>query len=124
MGERKLSVEELLERIDELLNVLNMISRDLAEVAKALKAMGGSATATPPSPPERMGTIEDVRGQFPPDLEDMLEFEETEEYVKISPRRYLGTENFAKIASIVRDAGGEYVSAGRESHFRLPKRMP
>lgn len=121
MGERKLSVEELLERIDELLNVLNMISRDLAEVSRALKAMGGPAAA---APPERIGAIEDVRGLFPPDLDDMLEFEETEEYVKIRPRRYLGTENFAKIASIVREAGGEYVSAGRESHFRLPKRMP
>jgi len=121
MSERKLSVEELLTRIDELLNVLNMISRDLAEVSTALKAMGGPAAA---ALPERMGTMEDVRGLFPPDLEDMLEFEETEEYVKIRPRRYLGTENFAKIASIVREAGGEYVSAGRESHFRLPKRTP
>ena len=31
-------------------------------------------------------------------------------------------ENFAKIASIVRGAGGEYISAGKESHFRIPKR--
>ena len=58
---------------------------------------------------------------FPGDLEELLEFEETEEYIKIKPRGYLGSDKFAKIASIVRGAGGEYVSAGRESHFRISK---
>jgi hypothetical protein len=32
----------------------------------------------------------------------------------------LGSENFAKIAAIVREAGGEYISMGEQSHFRLP----
>ncbi len=53
----------------------------------------------------------------------MLMFEEMEEYIIIKPRQYLGSENFAKIASIVREEDGEYISAGRESHFRLPKEI-
>lgn len=120
MSERKLSVEELIQRIDQLLNVLNMMARDLAEISKALKSVTVPAAA-PPGPPGRIGAIEDAKTLFPRDLEEMLEFEEKEEFIVIRPRRYLGSENFAKIASIVRDAGGEYISAGKESHFRIPK---
>ena len=128
MSEKKLSVEELLQRIDQLLNVLNMISKDLAEISKSLKAVGAPAvapTVTPPSaaPTERMRTIEDVRVLFPSDLEGMLTFEESGNYIVIKPRRFLGSDNFAKIASIVRGAGGEYVSAGKQSHFKVPREM-
>lgn len=119
MSERKSSMEELSRRIDELLNILSMISRDLAEVSKTLREI------TPPAPvsPARMQRIEEIRAAFPKDLEEMLTFEETEMYIVIRPRQYLGSENFAKIASIVRDVGGEYISAGKESHFRVPREM-
>jgi len=62
-----------------------------------------------------------VRSLFPKDIEDQLTFEESDKYIIIKPRQYLGSENFAKIASIVRSGGGEYISAGKESHFRVPK---
>ena len=35
--------------------------------------------------------------------------------------QFLGSEDFAKIASKIRNAGGEYVSTGKQSHFRMPK---
>ena len=70
--------------------------------------------------PKSEKTMEGVKGLFPNDLLEKLEFKETEEHIVIRPRRYLGSDSFAKIASIVRDAGGEYVNAGRGSHFRLP----
>ncbi len=128
MTERKLSVEELLQRIDQLLNVLNMISRDLAEISKSLKAVGAPAVTpavTPPAaaPTERMRTIEDVRVLFPSNLEEMLTFEESGNYIVIKPRRFLGSDNFAKIASIVRGVGGEYISAGKQSHFKVPREI-
>ncbi len=120
---KQLSQEELLKRIDELLTVLNMISRDLTDITKALKETGATVAATGALPPpvKEAPTVENVRTLFPKDLEEMLMFEETEEHIVIKPRQYLGAENFAKIASIVRDQGGEYISAGKESHFRLPK---
>jgi hypothetical protein len=34
----------------------------------------------------------------------------------------LGSENIAKIASAMRGMGGEYISAGKDSHFRVPKK--
>ena len=64
----------------------------------------------------------DPASLFPEDLRQLLTFEETKEGWKITPRQYLGAENFAKIAQIVRQSGGEYISKGKASHFTLPKR--
>ena len=122
MGEEKVSIEELSRKIDELLSVLNVISGDLAEVSKSLKAVSGSA-ATPAvsATPADKHTIEGVKQAFSSELEGMLTFEESENYIIVRPRRFLGSENFAKIASIVRNLGGEYISAGKNSHFKVPK---
>ena len=121
MSERKSKVEQLLQRIDELLTVLNMISRDLAETAKALKEVAGAPTAPVVVSEEKKKVIEDIKVLFPENLEGMLTFEEVKDFIVIKPRQFLGSENFAKIAAIVRDAGGEYISAGKESHFRIPR---
>lgn len=64
--------------------------------------------------------IENVKALFSKDLEDMLTFEETGEFIVIKPRQFLGSENFSKIAAVVRQANGEYISAGKQSHFRVP----
>ena len=126
LSEKKPSVEEVLQRIDQLLDVLKTISKDLADISKSLRAVGAAPSpapvpSAPSTPVERLRSVADVRTLFPGDLEDMLVFEETGKFVVIKPRQYLGSENFAKIASIVRGMGGEYISAGRESHFRVPR---
>jgi hypothetical protein len=59
---------------------------------------------------------------FPEELDNMLAFEDKGDYVMIKPKQFLGSENFAKIASTVRGIGGEYISAGRDSHFRVYKK--
>jgi predicted AAA+ superfamily ATPase len=126
MSENKAKIDQLLQRIDELLTVLNMISRDLAETAKALKntTNASAASVTPiAGAEEKKKVLEDVKQLFPESLEEMLTFEEVKDFIVIKPRQFLGSENFAKIAAIVRDAGGEYVSAGRESHFRIPREV-
>jgi hypothetical protein len=125
MSERKPTPEELAVRIDQLLIVLKEISEDLTEISKQLKAPGVVApapVAAVPSPAVTGGrSIIDIKAAFPKELEGMLFFEDKGEYIVIKPRQYLGSENFAKIASIVRSEGGEYISAGKESHFRVPK---
>jgi hypothetical protein len=124
MSEEKPSREEVLQRVNELLDVLKTISRDLADIAKSLKEVEVPAAVPAPPPSEvKKRSTDDVRTLFPKDLEDMLLFEEKEEYIVIKPRQYLGSENFAKIASIVREQGGEYISAGKESHFRIPREI-
>jgi hypothetical protein len=81
------------------------------------------ATQTPPPAKEpKSQNPEDIRMMFPEDLDTMLAFEDKGDYVMIKPKGFLGSENFAKIASTVRGIGGEYISAGRGSHFRVYKK--
>jgi len=133
MGEEQKSLERLVQRIDELLMVLNQVAEDLRQVSISLKAIAVSqlpqplVTSPTPAPvmqkaPERAQAVEDIKMMFPEDLENLLSFEEKEDYIIIKPRQFLGSENFAKIASAVRGIGGEYISAGKASHFRVPRK--
>ena len=127
MSEKKPTAEELAQRIDQLLIILKEISEDLTDISKHLKTESPAAQATTltPSAPAPTATgirsVADIRTVFPKELESMLFFEDTGNYIMIKPRQYLGSDNFAKIASLVRGEGGEYISAGKESHFRVPK---
>lgn len=132
MSEEKEKVEKLTERIDELLIILNSVAEDLRQVSGSLKSLAVSQITQPaagpaaptPATPEVYGkktSIEDIRMMFPEDLENLLSFEDKQDYIMIKPRQFLGSDNFAKIASIVRGIGGDYVSAGKGSHFRVPK---
>jgi hypothetical protein len=132
MSERKPSIEELAQRIDQMLTILKDISEDLADISKNLKGVVAPAPISVPStsaqapsmvppPSGRTRSLADIKAIFPKELENMLFFEDTGTHIMIKPRQYLGSENFAKIASLVRTAGGEYISAGKESHFKVPK---
>ena len=127
----KEKLENMLERIDEILLVLKGISDDLRTVSASLKSMAVSQI-THPIPqtsaqtshdiPGKQKSLDDIRMSFPEDLENLLNFEEKPDYIMVKPRQFLGSENFAKIASAVRGMGGEYISAGKDSHFRVPKK--
>ena len=125
MGEEKVNIQELARKVDELLSVLNVISGDLAEVSKSLKAVSGPAAvpAISAASSEKKRRINDVKQAFSSELAGMLIFEESGTFIIVKPRRFLGSDNFAKIASIVRNLGGEYISAGRNSHFKVPKEV-
>jgi len=65
-------------------------------------------------------SVEDVKALFSDYLRDHFNFIEEKGYVVLKPKQFLGSENFAKSVAIVRNAGGEYISAGKESHFKIP----
>jgi hypothetical protein len=135
----KQNVEEILRRLDEVLPVLKSVLSDLQEISKSLRFVAPAPTpSTPvpqpsttpeapkipvPAPAGRRRGVQDVRMMFPQELEDLLNFTEKDDFIMIKPRQYLGSENFAKIASIIRGAGGQYISAGKDSHFRIPKQF-
>ena len=135
MTVEKPEIKELLRRLDELIRILKYLSEDLNEISKTLRTTVNSSVSEPqqtitfdePSFSLEAGqtlTVENVQKVFPQDLGRMLYFEVTEDYVIIKPRQYLGSENFAKIATVIRDRlNGEYVSQGRESHFRIPRKL-
>ena len=72
--------------------------------------------------PEPSNKLEEAKMLFPEDLENLLTFTDEETYIKVKPRQFLGSDSFAKVAAVVRGVGGEYKSAGKESHFRIPKK--
>ena len=108
------TAEKLAERMDSLTQVLKKIIEDLEEVKVKLKT--GAVQ-------EKFSTLEDVQKMFPENLAKQVYFEQTEEYVIVRPKGYLGQETFRQVATIVTDKlGGEYVSAGKDSHFRVPRK--
>jgi hypothetical protein len=137
MSADKEKIEALTKRVDELVLIMNGIMDDLRQVSASLKSLAVSQITQPiaahpapalsqpipgaPQPLEKSKVIEDVKMMFPEDLENLLSFEEKDDYIMIKPRQFLGSDNFSKIASVVRGAGGDYVSAGKASHFRVPK---
>jgi hypothetical protein len=114
--------------------VLSRVAEDLRQVSVSLKSLTVShfpqspVTPTPapapaiPRPGGRSQSIEDIKMALPEDLEDMLSFEERDDYIIIKPRQFLGSDNFSRLASAVRTVGGEYISAGKASHFRVPRK--
>ncbi len=129
MGLEEEKIGKLVEKIDDLLVILNRVAEDLRQVSGSLKSLAVSQISQPATDlvPMESGvsrketSIDDIKMMFPEDLENLLSFEEKEDYVKVKPRQFLGSDNFAKIASIVRGMDGDYVSAGKQSHFRIPK---
>ena len=128
MSTDKEKLNQLLERVNELLVVLSKVSEDLRSVSASMKslAVGQITQPTTQAPAARevsakQRSLDDIRMSFPEELEARLGFEEKGDYIIIKPKQFLA-ENFAKIASAARGMGGEYISAGKDSHFRVPKK--
>jgi hypothetical protein len=134
----KEKLNQLLEKVDEISVSINKISEELRLVSASLKSLAVGQITQPPtrtpaqqppalSPaaqhePSKLRSLDDIRMSFPEELEARLSFEEKGDYIIIKPKQFLGSENFAKIALAVRGMGGEYISAGKDSHFRVPKK--
>ena len=61
------------------------------------------------------------RQLFPKELEELLQFEDKGQWIEVSLKHFVGSEKFSQIMAIVRELNGEYVSAGKDSHFKIPK---
>ena len=99
MSEKKPSIEDLYRKLDKLLDVLGTITRDLAGVSKSLKEVGVPTVVSAVSvePSKESQSVKDVKVLFSLDLEEMLTFKEAEHSIIVKPRRFLGSDNFARI---------------------------
>jgi len=130
MSTDKEKLNELVGKVDKILKALNDISEEMRSVSASMKSLAGGQITQPtatqaPTPAEagaKQRSLDEMRMSFPEALEARLSFEEKGDYIIIKPKQFLGSENFAKIASAVRGMGGEYISAGKDSHFRVPKK--
>jgi hypothetical protein len=71
-------------------------------------------TEQTPRVKEILAALDPVKELLNIDVEDPM-------FVLVKPAQFLGPENFRNIAQIVRAIGGQYVSAGKNSHFEIPK---
>ena len=65
-------------------------------------------------------SLEDIRMSFPEEIEAKLNFIEQDNKYIITTKAFLGSD-FAKIANAVKGMGGQYISAGKDSHFEIRK---
>lgn len=108
-------VSKEMETIIRIRNGLTVIVEDLNGFLAEQEKSAPISASTKVS----MKSIENVEGLFTTEMRDLLAFSEKNGKIIVKPRQYLGSENFAKIAAKVRDEGGEYVSAGKDSHFTI-----
>ena len=100
------------------------IKKKAAEIIKlcdSLMVPGQVPPTPPPSPTKPEPLVARVKKAFTKDLLDLVTITDKPDAVIVKPKKFLGTENFVKIASTIRGLGGDYVSAGKDSHFRVPK---
>ena len=120
--ETREKLDKIIDRAEELLAVLKLAAEDLKHLSDWLKPFAQQASPSAAAPPAAQAlTAEGVQQSFPEDLRNLLCFQEQDGFIVIKPRGFLGSENFARTADVVKKLGGEYVSAGKDSHFRVPK---
>ncbi len=129
---------------NQLYNEIQQAENDLAKAGERLNALliqlkidqkheqnkpAAPSTKPPTAPQTKLDSTKapktnPVEQLFPPELSAMLSFEDKGDYTQVKPKQFLGSENFAKIGKIVKENNGEYISAGRDSHFRIHKKRP
>lgn len=76
--------------------------------------------------PQRLDQHAQISGNqktpiFPEPYGEMLSASDQGSHWQVKPKAFLETGDFAEILRLVKQFGGEYVSAGKSSHFRIPK---
>jgi len=111
------------EDIEKALNGLAFIEKNVNDVRELLFKEKGFQTPTIVER-QNVAVVEPTKNPsllFPEELKVLLNFETEENHWIIKPKQFLGSENFSRIAVIIRGAKGDYISAGKNSHFKIPK---
>lgn len=58
---------------------------------------------------------------FPESLAELVTISDMGVNWEVRPRAFLNPSTFAELAGVIRGKGGVYVSAGKASHFVIPK---
>ena len=66
-------------------------------------------------------SIAELQAKIPSELKDLLTFEEDSRFFYVKPHQILGSETFARLLDLIKSFSGEYISAGKASHFRVPR---
>lgn len=119
--------------IIELLKEIRDGASKIQQACEQLIGIFSQQAPTPPAPsppepstpapaPAPLSTLDEFKKRVGEELLGLLEIQEEEDAYKIVPKRFLGSENFIKVATAARAVGGDYISAGKDSHFKIPKK--
>jgi hypothetical protein len=80
----------------------------------------------PEPKPQAQSTMEKVakfKEKVGPEVADMLTFDtdNSANFITIKPKKFLGTENFKVVCAAAKDLGGDYIPAGKDSRWQIPK---
>lgn len=101
-------------------DALISIAQSLEKIVEKLgtNQVVNQATKTQNSPVISVASIENV---IPEEVKDSITITENTDRFIIKSKKFLGTENFAKLGSAIRSINGRYISAGKESRFEIMK---
>lgn len=101
-------------------DALISIAQSLEKIVEKLgtNQVVNQATGTQNSPVISVASIESV---IPEEVKDSITITENTDRFIIKSKKFLGTENFAKLGSALRSINGRYISAGKESRFEIMK---
>jgi hypothetical protein len=102
--------------LEDFMDMLNGLEASIVKMKQQIAKLAGVAEAAASAQPVQLEKLKQSFGE----LAAYLTFTVKEGKAVLTPRQFLGAENFAKIAKIVREHGGEYISAGKESRFEMP----
>lgn len=116
---------ELWTKLEQAQNYLMHAGELINEVQYALKPTVTEQPKPQQTQPQSAGklTIEAVKSKLPSDLLDRLDvaYRNQGNIIIVKPTKFLGSENFAKIAQIIKNSlHGQYISAGKDSRFEIP----
>jgi len=96
--------------VEALSDAFEKLTQRLREIANAGKQAKVSIT------------IERITQVLPRDLAKLVTFSDESDCIKVKMKTYLGADAFTRLNRTLRDSfDAEYVSNGKESHFKIKK---
>ena len=116
-------VDKLVMEIEAYHKIYMSKNREESEVVEAKAGVADNVTILEPQvqlPNDDMQLIKNIKYSLPDSLVKLLTISKVSDYIEVKPRQFLGSDNFAKISQLLkRGFDAEYVSAGRDSHWRI-----
>jgi hypothetical protein len=120
-------------KICALLDEMKALNSVFSKAASESKTFSQSTQPMTPQSPDRPATkpteqtprIKEILAALAEEADLLnIDTDSSTMFVIIKPRQFLGSDNFSKIAAKIRTLGGQYCSAGKNSHFEISKVPP
>ncbi len=99
----------------------------IASASVPVSKPSGFQEVTQPQPAQAAkkagATVPELLANLPEGLAGLIKVFESDEAIMVKPQRFLGRSQFSALNMAVKAWNGKYVSAGKDSHFIIPKSL-